>query len=271
MRGALLGCGRTAEVYAWNDKALKLFVDGFPAEWIRAEAEATRVAHQAGLSAPAVGEVIEVDGRIGIVYERVDGVSMLQTFATQPWTFLSAVRRFVEFQVAMHNCAGPELPSQRERLRDAIQGAPRLTVEMKEQVLQALDRLPDGDAICHGDYHPDNIIMSSQGLVVIDWMNATRGNPLADVARTSLMCRVGAAPPGASRAVRWSTRLGQGAFHALYLREYFARQPFDREQLETWIPVMAAARLSERILEEESRLVGFVEAVLNINDPSIGG
>jgi tRNA A-37 threonylcarbamoyl transferase component Bud32 len=260
MRGALLGQGRTAEVYAWNDQVLKLFVEGFPAEWIHAEAEATRVAHQAGLSAPAVGEIVQVDGRTGIIYERVDGASMLQTFAARPWTFLSAVRRFVELQVTMHECAGPGLPSQRERLRGAIWAAPRLTVGVKEQVLQALDRLPDGDAICHGDYHPDNVIVASQGLVVIDWMNATRGNPLADVARTSLACRVGAVPPRASRLVRWSTRLGQGAFHTLYLREYFARQPFDREQLEAWIPVVAAARLAERISEEEDRLVTLVEA-----------
>jgi uncharacterized protein (TIGR02172 family) len=260
MRGALLGQGRTAEIYAWNDQALKLFVDGFPIEWIQAEAKATRVAHQAGLGAPAVGEIVEVDGRSGIIYERVDGISMLRTFAAQPWTFPSAVRQFVELQVAMHNCAGPELPSQRERLKGAIREAPRLTTEMKEQVLQTLDRLPDGDAICHGDYHPDNIIMSSQRPVVIDWMNATRGNPLADVARTSLMCRVGAAPPGASRLVRWSTRLGQGAFHALYLREYSARRPFDRDQLEAWIPVVAAARLVERIPDEEGRLVALVEA-----------
>ncbi|MBN1812248.1 MAG: phosphotransferase [Anaerolineae bacterium] len=260
MRGTLLGRGRTAEIYVWNDQALKLFVDGFPVEWIQAEAEATRVAHRAGLSAPAVGEIVEVDGRTGIVYERVDGVSMLQTFATRPWTFPSAVRRFVELQVAMHNCARPELPSQRERLKGAIRGAPRLMAEMKEQVLQALDRLPDGDTVCHGDYHPDNIIMSPQGPVVIDWVNATRGNPLADVARTSLMCRVGAAPLGASRSVRWATRLGQSAFHTLYLREYFGRRPFNREQLEAWIPVVAAARLAERIPEEEGRLIALVEA-----------
>jgi tRNA A-37 threonylcarbamoyl transferase component Bud32 len=260
MRGVLLGQGRTAEVYAWNDQALKLFVSGFPAEWIEAEAKATRIAHQAGLSAPAVGEIIEVDGRTGIVYERVDGVSMLRIFAARPWTFLSAVRRFVELQIAMHNCVGPELPSQRWRLKDAIQGAPRLTAEMKEQVLRTLDRLPDGDVVCHGDYHPDNVIISSRGPVVIDWMNATRGNPLADVARTSLMCRVGAAPPGASRSVRWATYLGQGAFHLLYLREYSGHRPFDREQLEAWISVVAAARLVERISEEEGRLVALVEA-----------
>ncbi|MFL7794515.1 MAG: phosphotransferase family protein [Anaerolineae bacterium] len=131
---------------------------------------------------------------------------------------------------------------------------------MKEQVLRTLDRLLDGDVVCHGDYHPDNVIISSRGSVVIDCMNATRGNPLADVARTSLMCRVGAAPPGASRSVRWSTRLGQGAFHTLYLREYFSRRSVGREQLEAWIPVVAAARLAERIPEEEDRLVALVEA-----------
>jgi len=184
---------------------------------------------------------------------------MLQTFATRPWTFLSAVRQFVELQVAMHTCIQTGLPSQRERLRSVIQEAPRLTAEVRERVLRVLDRLPDGDAICHGDYHPDNVIMSSRGPVVIDWMNATRGNPLTDVARTSLMCRVGAAPLGASRLVRWTTLLGQGAFHRLYLREYFKRRPFSREQLDAWIPVLAAARLAERIPEEEERLVVLVE------------
>jgi tRNA A-37 threonylcarbamoyl transferase component Bud32 len=261
----LIGQGRTAEIFARGDQVLKLFRSGFPVEWIQAEAQATRIAYEAGLGAPAVGEVVEVDGRIGIVYERVEVISMLQTLATRPWTFLSAVRQFVELQVAMHTCIQTGLPLQRERLRSVIQEAPRLTAEMRERILRVLDRLPDGDAVCHGDYHPDNVIMSSRGLVVIDWMNATRGNPLADVARTSLMCRVGAAPPSASRLVRWTTLLGQGAFHKLYLRGYFKRRPFSRKQLEAWIPVLATARLAERIPEEAKRLVALVERLLRRN------
>jgi uncharacterized protein (TIGR02172 family) len=264
VRRELLGQGRTAEIYAWEDGlALKLFRRDFPFEWIHREARATRIAHAAGLSAPAVGEIVEVDARTGIVYERVDGVSMLQSFATRPWTFPSAVRRFAELQVAMHNCTQPELASQRAWLEGAIQRAPLLAAEAKGQVLKALDQLPDGDVVCHGDYHPDNVIVSRQGPVVIDWMNATRGNPLADVARTSLMCRVGASPQGASKLVQWATRLGQGAFHRQYLREYARRKPFEREQLEAWVPISAAARLAEGISAEEDRLVALVDASLS--------
>lgn len=263
MRRELLGQGRTAEIYAWGDgQVLKLFRSGFPVEWIHREMQATRVAYEAGLSAPAVGDIVEMDGRTGVVYERVDGISMLQSFAAKPWTFPSAVRRFAEFQARMHNCTGSELPSQREWLRNGIQRVVQLTVEVKDQVLHTLERLPDGNAICHGDYHPDNVIVSSRGPVVIDWMNTTQGNPLADVARTSLMCRVGASPQGASRPVRWATRLGQSAFHRAYLRAYARRRPFDRQQLEAWIPVVAAARLAERIPEEESRLIDLVKASL---------
>jgi aminoglycoside phosphotransferase (APT) family kinase protein len=169
------------------------------------------------------------------------------------------VRRFVELQVAMHNCTGLELPSQREILEKAIQIAPRLTVEMKEQVWRALDRLPDGDAICHGDYHPGNIIMSPQGPVVIDWFLGMQGNPLADVVRTSLLCQ--AVSPGTRGLVRWLKSLGQGVFHTLYLREYSARQPFDVEQFEAWIPVVAAACLvlSRGVPEEQDRLIALVE------------
>jgi aminoglycoside phosphotransferase (APT) family kinase protein len=249
---------------AWDDHhVLKLFNAGFPIEWIQAEVQATRIAHKANLSVPAVGDLVKVDGRVGIIYERVDGMSMLHAFATRPWTFLSAVRQFVALHVAMHTCVQPELPSQRERLRHVIQEAPGLTVEVKERAQRRLEQLPDGDVICHGDYHPDNILMSAQGPVVIDWMTATRGNPLADVARTLLMCRLGSTPPGAGCLVRGATRLGQGVFHKVYLWEYVRHRPFPRERLEAWIPVLAAARLAEHIPEEEARLIALVETSLS--------
>lgn len=45
------------------------------------------------------------------------------------------------------------------------------------------------------DFHPGNIILSSRGPIIIDWMNALVGNQAADVTRSSMMFQSHALPP----------------------------------------------------------------------------
>jgi aminoglycoside phosphotransferase (APT) family kinase protein len=181
----------------------------------------------------------------------------------KPWMLFRAARQFAELHAAMHRCVRPQLPSQRDQMQRFILQAPGLAADSKERVLEALERLPDGNVVCHGDYHPDNILMSSRGPIIIDWMSATRGNPLADVARTSLMFRMASLPPGMSTYRRWLFQAARRLFHAVYLREYFKLQPFSHEEWQAWFLPLAAARLNERIPQEEQRLIDLVEASLN--------
>lgn len=66
--------------------------------------------------------------------------------------------------------------------------------------------------MCHGDYHPGNIILSPRGPVVIGWITACHGNAVADVARTVLLFRIGALPEGTPLAQRVMTPLIRQAF-----------------------------------------------------------
>ncbi len=261
-KGALIGAGRTAEVYAWgDDQILKLYRAEMPREWVYYEARIGRIVTEAGLQAPAIGDVVEVEGRLGVLYERIVGPSMLDALARRPWTVGRAGREFARLHAAIHTCVRPELPSQRNSLIGAIRHAPRLDDAAKSRVLAALARLPDGDAVCHGDLHPENIILARRGPIVIDWMTATRGNPTADVARTVLMLRIGALPPHLAAARRIMIELFRRAFLAVYLAEYRTLRPFPVEQIEAWIPILAAARLNEQIAAEEDRLVRLALAV----------
>ena len=47
-----------------------------------------------------------------------------------------------------------------------------------------LRRFSDGDAILHLDLHPDNVILTATGPMVIDWSNVAVGDPLADEMNT---------------------------------------------------------------------------------------
>jgi uncharacterized protein (TIGR02172 family) len=254
--GAPIGIGRTAEVYGWGEgQVLKLYRADMPAEWVAHEASVARIVADAGLAAPAVGELIEVDGRVGIVYERISGPSMLDALARQPWTLGRHARQFAELHAGMHATSRPELPSARESLLRALRAAPRLPEPTRRSLLDALATLPDGDAVCHGDFHPDNIVISSRGPVVIDWMTVTRGNPAADVARTVLLFRAGVLPEGTPAGKRIATEFFRRAFLSAYLRAYRALRPLPDAEIDAWLPLLAAARLNERILAEQKTLL----------------
>jgi len=257
--GEPIALGRTAEVYAWEEgQVLKLFQDWFSADGVQYEARIARAVHAAGLPVPAVGEVVEIEGRLGLIYERVDGVSMGEILAAKPWMLPRFARLLAELHADMHaSSIAPDLPSQHQRLEDKIRAAEALPPDLREAALRALGQMPDGDQLCHGDFHPGQVLMTSRGPVIIDWIDAARGNPLADVARSSVIML------GRGPSVPWLLRAAARWFHAVYLNRYFRLRPGGRQQSAAWRPIVAAARLSENIPELQDWLLAQVKTGLS--------
>ena len=202
----LIGRGRIAEVFAWgDDQVLKLFYEGQALDWIKEEARISRLVYETGVATPAVGDVIEVEGRHGIIYGRVHGTSMLTELSSSPWKVFQSAKMLAKLHASMHEKKVTSLPSQRQNLQHSIQSASALTEQKKSTILKVLDSLPDDHRLCHGDFHPDNIVVSAHGAMVIDWTTASQGSPLADAARTSLILQMGELPPGAPLLIQWIT------------------------------------------------------------------
>ncbi len=261
-KGPMIAQGRTAEVFAWGDKqVLKLFLEGWPRGDAEREARSAQVVHDAGLPAPAVEGIVEVDGRPGIVFERVEGPSMLNVLMSKPWKTPKLARTLAELQAQLHSCEVPELRSLRGAVQDVIRGSVLLAESTKEAVLKVLEQLPDGNAVCHGDFHPDQVIMSPRGPIIIDWSNALQGNPLADVARTSFILQMGDVPSFIAR--RWLINSVRRLFYSGYLKRYLQLRATSREEIAAWELPMAAVRLTENIPEEKELLQAMVEARLS--------
>jgi aminoglycoside phosphotransferase (APT) family kinase protein len=260
--GPLVGRGRTAEIFAWeNGWVLKLFHDWVSEGAAQREYRLAHHAHTAGANTPAVKDFVRHAGRWGFVMERVEGLTMLTALTSQPWRLVELAHMLADEQAQMHQCAAPGWPAQRERLEAAIRRASADYAEARDAVLRALAALPDGDRLCHGDFHPDNVLLTARGPVIIDWIDSVRGHPLADVARTSLLARLGDPPPGVKG--RWLIRLGRGLFHALYLRRYFRRNPeAARQHLAAWELPVAAARIAEGIEPEQPQLLAILRRAL---------
>jgi Ser/Thr protein kinase RdoA (MazF antagonist) len=256
--GERIGFGATANLYPWGEgQVLKLFHSGMLEASVREEAAATAAAHDLGLPVPAMGGVIEVEGRLGIIYERVDGPTLLQVTSKAPWRVGKIATRLAELHADVNARVTDSLPPLRRRLRWQIERAPRLPAPLKDQVLELLDRLGDGDRACHFDFHPDNVIATAHGPIIIDWMNGARGEAAADFARTCLMLGLSAPPAGRGSALL--ARFGTGIFLRQYRRRYLQLLPTPPERVALWrIPVAAARLLERRPPGENERLVRLV-------------
>jgi aminoglycoside phosphotransferase (APT) family kinase protein len=89
--------------------------------------------------------------------------------------------------------------------------------------------------LLHLDLHPENVILSPAGPVVIDWANARRGEPLLDVVYTGIIV---------------ATSNGAGQLGRDFAERFLAH--FDRGELSLHVPRAADLRLAdENVLDEE--------------------
>jgi len=249
-----IAIGRTAEIYVWKPGwVLKLYFDWFNAEGAAFEQRIAAAIHAAGLPVPAVGEILHFGERVGLLYEHRSGIPMAEDLSKHPWRIVSYARLLAKLHAEMN--AEPmraDIPGLHHRLEHKIRAAKPLSAELRSAALEELEKMPGGDRLCHGDFHPGNILPSHPEATIIDWIDSSIGNPLADVARTSILLQ-GLIAPQLQKS--WSERKGIQILHAVYLRRYFQLRPGGMDEYQRWLPLVAAARLSEGITELDGWLL----------------
>lgn len=253
--------GREAEIFEWEDgTVLRLMRDSYGVESVDLQARALKAAHDAGVAVPAPGGLVIVDGRHGLVMERLDGPDLLTLIGTKPWHIWSVGIKTGRLHAEMHDVAAPEgLPSLKEGLKRHIETSDNVAPEMAKFALEILDELTDGDRLCHGDFHPGNIIKTDDRNVIIDWSNVAKGDPAADYARSQLMLQLGEPPPGSPFLLRTLAVVGKGVLLNAYRRGYRSHSALDEELVRRWMAPVIADRLTEGIKEERSKLLKLVE------------
>lgn len=263
MKGALIGHGLCAEVFAWgSDQVLKLFFDWAKPDWVRHEAEVGAIVHEAGIPAPAVYGIVEENGRHGILYQKINGKSMLSLMEANPRLIVHYMKQLARIQAEIHKVRAPWIPGQKGFLTDAIQESAPLLQDRTEKIIKFLERLPDDTQVCHGDFHPDNIIMAEEKAFVIDWSNASSGNALGDVARTYLMLNSPYVPGNHLSGEKLLLKAFKKFMTATYLREYRRLTKTKQKDIDIWILPLAAARLREKVPGEEKWLLSLIDKLI---------
>lgn len=262
-----VGSGRTATIFRYSQKqVVKLFKPTFPRNAIEKEFQIGLTLNHFGFDIPQTYEIVNLNNDKGIILDYIPGSSMLNNLARKPWLVLSYSKLMAKLHFKIHTTSisqNQSIPLLKESLADKISRVSLLSREEKEVILSDLSTLKDGFSICHGDFHPDNIIISKDRLVTVDWITATIGNPIADVARTWLLLTMGTLPENKSAFEIYLAKNLRDLFCRGYLREYKKLSNFTADELEAWKLPVAAARLIENVSDQENQnLLQFIRGEL---------
>jgi Ser/Thr protein kinase RdoA (MazF antagonist) len=235
----LLAEGRTAEVFADGDgRVLKLDRPDWNGLSLF-EASVLSLLAEAGLPVARPHGTRTVDGRSGVVLDRIDGPSLLQVLTgAGPAEIDRLAGEFVGLQLQCNETIVAGLPELVPRLRRELEvGVP--DAGQRTDLVRMLGALDDGgDGVCHFDLHPSNVLVGPDGWVVIDWLTVATGPSAADLARTLVL---------------WGQRSSgpSGRFLRAVRREGRARRGLADDALDAWIRIVAAARVTEGFEGEE--------------------
>ena len=249
--GELIGQGATAEVFAWGEgRVLKLARPGVERVAVEYEANTTRTAFESGAPAPQVFEVIEIEGRLGIVYPRYSGETVLGKLGRGAVTPAEAARTLASVHHSLHfgNHRGDLVTFERwvnfslGRLEEKGCAPDVLPI-----VRDWLAKVPADGPVCHGDLHLDNIMITADGPVILDWISALAADPMVDIARQHLSLTV--LPIEDERAKRFDAIRPE--IDAVFLETYAeisgTTVPALLSAIAPFMPIMAALRMSEPV------------------------
>ena len=235
----IIGTGRTAEVYAWGaGKVLKLFIPGYPQSAVEKEFRLGQLLNTLNFPKPQAYEIVSWQNRLGIVYDHISGESLLAWVLRTLDAAGCATRLATLHSLILQNQL-EELPTYKEFLRWGIEKATALSQAEQKVALQQLADLPEGKQLCHGDFHPGNILIHEDKSVVLDFMNVCKGPALYDIARTVFLIQYSQVPepvpdPEALKA-----------FQKNLADAYLEKLQVSRDQLQPYLTVIAAARKGE--------------------------
>src|SRR5689334_6612628 len=188
MQGSLgekIGQGAFSEVYAWAPgQVVKLFKPGVSRWMPLQEVRMIRAVHAAGVPAPEFFGEVTLDGRFGVVMERLDGPTLWQLSRIGAVTFEQAGAIVAALAMSLHKTSPPpEVLSMREHMeRELRYDDGKIPKPIAADILALIDRLPPGEGLCHCDLSPGNVIMTTEGAKLVDWTFAMRAPAALDLA-----------------------------------------------------------------------------------------
>lgn len=228
-------------VYRDGNRAVKVFDEQYSKADILNEALNLARIEETGLNVPQVLEVTKIDGKWAIITTFIEGKTLAALMEEQPERRQEHLALLVDLQLQMHQKTAPMLQKLKDKMHRKILEAD-LDPHCRYELHTRLESMPKHNKVCHGDFNPSNIIVTSDGTpYILDWSHATQGNASADAARTYLLFCLS----------------GEQKLADNYLTLFCRKSDTAKQYVQHWMPIVAASQSVKGNPEEREFLLSW--------------
>ena len=190
----LAGEGYTADNYYTEDgdASIKLYKSFVQPKDIEQEKCYCSYTFALGIPTPLCGDIVEVDGRIGLLFEKVKGkVSFARRLADNPNDVDNIAKEFVDISKRLHStpCNTSLFVSAKEKYIPLVESFNGLSEEEKNKVKKFINDSGEDTTCIHGDYHIGNVISGEDKQnLFIDMGDFAYGNKYFDIGTIWFIC-----------------------------------------------------------------------------------
>lgn len=250
----LIGSGREADIYEHGGQALKTFRDWVPVEHIEYEADVSKKAAEVCDSAPRFYGMEQLDGKTVLKFEIIQGKMLSTVFRNNLFRLIKNTHGFAKLHREINGNTVSGLRTTVEKFEGSLLRYTDISADNMDKLLNFL-RQSKEKALCHGDLHPENVIVDENGRMrVIDWASAYCGDPLSDVARTYYLLKHGTPPGERTGFTRTMEKQAGELIGREYLKSYFDGRKIPIHDLDMWGLIIRIHRYGEGIEEEKEDL-----------------
>ncbi|MBE6889484.1 MAG: aminoglycoside phosphotransferase [Ruminococcaceae bacterium] len=241
----LISDGDKVQVYECDGNAVKVFKDPHePKSVILYEALThTRVEETGYPRIPTLQEVRNIDGKWAVSYQFIKGKTLADLLRDEPEKADEHLSLMADLQIEINSCRSAKLSRLKDYLKRSIDTLDVIDDVKKYELLTKLEAMPKHVKLCHGDFTPENIIVSDDGVYVVDWLKAKQGNASADIAKTYLRFCL-------SHRTEYAEK---------YLKLYCSKTGTSVKYVHDWLPIIAAAQLKFKRPEERELLLTWID------------
>lgn len=180
-----IGSGYSSRVYKLDgDTIVKVFILDTSLEDIQRELNLAKRAFVLGVPTAISYDVVDVDGRFGVVFELLGVGSLREHLMNDPEHREDNIGKYIRMMKTINstdvgNMALPKCDAIIRQKLDGIKDS--LSQQEYARMSALLDTIPEGHTFVHGDCHVKNVMVSGNELLMIDMDTLSAGNPIYEL------------------------------------------------------------------------------------------
>ena len=262
--------GGEADIYSIaNDKILRV-IRNRKGKTFETEKHLFPILAEHHIKVPAVYEYIESEDMLAQVMQKVDGSTMLEQMQRNPLKLTQEIKKLAGMHAKLLEIQSDCGLHSIDTIFNYFTSKPScLDNKLINFASKILKELPAKNNICHGDFHPGNILVQDHAYYIIDWSGAYRSDFISDIAHTYLLMAHVPEVPGQSHLQHAVISFLGSNMAKIYLKEIHKLKEFSLSDFSKWTVVMSLLRVYYGMPSERAVRINYLKKCCELNEKNI--